>query len=81
MSKAREQTSQFKKLMLLCDEIFGTDEAAREDRLELAEYLLRRDVTTFNDLDPAQVCRMLDACEGYQLIEHLKSLRPPTVET
>lgn len=69
MNKRASQTDQLRKLFLLCDEI-GLD---REQRIELAEYLLRRDIDTFNDLDPAQVSRMLDACEGYQLITHLRS--------
>lgn len=67
-------------MFLLCDEIFGKDERARQERIELAQYLLRRDITTFNDLDPAQVCRMLDALEGYQLVTELLAQRPPSAE-
>lgn len=71
-----------RKLMMLCKEIFGDDDRAREERLELATYLLRRDITTYKGLDDAQVSRLLDAVEGYQLIDVLLSLRPPvaTVE-
>lgn len=64
-------------MFLLCDEIFGKDVRAREERLQLAEYLLRRDITSFSQLEPHQVCRMLDALEGYQLISELKAQRPP----
>lgn len=47
----------------------------REERLEWATYALRRDITTFKDLDDAQVSRLLDQIEGHQLISVLKSLR------
>lgn len=46
-----------------------------DDRLELASYMLRRDITSWKHLDDAQVCRMLDACEGYQLISQLIEMR------
>lgn len=74
VNKRGFQSEQLRKLFLLCDEIFGKGDQARQQRLELAEYLLRRDISTFDDLDPAQVLRMLDVCEGYQLISHLKSM-------
>lgn len=57
-----------RKSFLLCDEV-GLD---RDQRLELAEYLLRRDVTSWNHLDDDQIGRLLDALEGYQLISELK---------
>lgn len=65
-------------MFLLCDEIFGKDDRARDERLQLAEYLLRRDITSFSQLEPHQVCRLLDALEGYQLISELLAQRPPT---
>lgn len=67
-----------RKLMMLCKEVFGDDDEARRERLELACYLLRRDITTYKGLDDAQVSRLLDAVEGYQLIDVLLSLRPRT---
>lgn len=67
------QTLQLRKLFLLADEIGLT----RTERIELSCYLLRRDITTWKQLDDAQVCRMLDALEGWQLIQALNAQRPP----
>ena len=75
--KSDGQSAEFRKLMLLCDEIFGKDDRAREERLQLAEYLLRRDIASFSQLEPHQVCRLLDALEGYELVTALKAMRPP----
>jgi len=36
-----------------------------EERMELATYFLRRDITSWSHLDDAQVDRLLDALEGY----------------
>lgn len=60
-----------KKIFQRCDEI-GLD---RDDRMELAQYLLRRDIVSFKDLSEAQMDRLLDALEGYELILHLVALR------
>lgn len=65
-----------RKVFVLCAEIFGTDERAREERLELAQFLLRRDVTSYSELDDAQRSRLLDALEGWQLISALLEMRP-----
>ena len=65
-----------RKMMMLCKEIFGDDERARNERIELAEYLLRRDVPTFSGMPDAEVRRLLDALEGYQMVDVLLSLRP-----
>ena len=46
---------------------------SRQDRLDLAEMILRRDVTSWKDLDEDQLTRMLDALEGFSLISHLLS--------
>lgn len=67
-----------RKLMMLAKEIFGDDERARSERLELAEYLLRRDVTTWSTLTDDERRRLLDACEGFQYIDVLLALRPPS---
>jgi hypothetical protein len=45
----------------------------RDDRLGLAEIILRRDVTSWKQLDRAELDRLLDALEGYALIAHLRS--------
>lgn len=67
------QSPQRRKLHLLADEIGLT----RTERIELSCYLLRRDITTWKQLDDAQVCRLLDALEGWQLIQALDAQRPP----
>jgi hypothetical protein len=46
-----------------------------DERIELAQYLLRRDVTSWEHLTDDQVVRLLDAVEGYELISQLMSLR------
>jgi len=65
------QTPQYRKLMKLCDEIG----LSRDERLELATIMLRRDVASFSDLDEEQVARMLDVVEGYEKICALIELR------
>lgn len=74
MSRRGPQSPQRRKLHQRCDEIGLT----RDERLHLAEYLLRRDITSFSQLDEAQVLRMLDALEGFELIVALLAQRPPT---
>lgn len=44
----------------------------REDRLQLAEVLLWRDVASWKTLSEPELCRVLDALEGYALITHLR---------
>lgn len=56
-----------RKAMHYCD----TYGLTRQDRLDLASYLLRRDVTTWKGLDEGQLLRLLDALEGFQLIAQL----------
>lgn len=72
-ANSSKQSPQRRKLFLICDEVGLTD----DERKELACYLLRRDITSFSQLDEDQVLRMLDAVEGYQLITELMRLRPP----
>jgi len=43
----------------------------RSERLELSEMILRRDVTSWTELDEPQMLRVLDALEGFGLICHL----------
>lgn len=45
---------------------------SRDDRLGLAEVLLRRDVTSWTELSEDQLVRLLDALEGYALVAHLR---------
>ena len=47
-----------------------------EERLELASYLLRRDVASWKELDDGQILRLLDALEGWHLVGQLLALRP-----
>lgn len=49
----------------------------REERIELANYLLRphEDITSWAQLDAVQVSRLLDAFAGFELINTLLSLR------
>lgn len=47
-----------------------------DERHELAQYILRRDITTWAGLEAAQLDRLLDAMEGYELITTLMQLRP-----
>lgn len=52
----------------------------RIERLDIACYLLRRDITSFDSLDDDQVMRMLDAFEGALLVLEQYRQRPdPTV--
>ncbi len=62
-----EQTVHFKKLMTYADAIGLT----REERLEVASYQLRRDITSWSQLDHNQVLRLLDSLEGYQLVSEI----------
>lgn len=48
---------------------------SREERIDLAEYVLRRDITSWKQLDDAQVLRLLDCYEGHALISHLLTER------
>ncbi|MBT8241664.1 MAG: hypothetical protein KJN63_10595 [Acidimicrobiia bacterium] len=61
------QSPRRRKLHLLATEIGMT----RDERIDLACYLLRRDITTWKTLDEDQVCRLLDAIEGWALIEEM----------
>lgn len=60
-----------RKMWVLSKEIGLTD----EERVELAQYILRRDITSWGGLDDGQVTRLLTAMEGFQLIRDLLSLR------
>lgn len=66
-----DQTPQMKKLMLLSKEIGLLD----HERIELSQIILRRDITSWRQLDDEQVRRMLDALEGYEKITALLDMR------
>jgi hypothetical protein len=53
-----------RKLFALADSI-GLD---REERIEISRAILWRDITSWSNLTPEQVDRMLDALEGYSKI-------------
>jgi hypothetical protein len=59
------------KMMAVAREIGLT----RDERIELAQYLLRRDITSWKQLTDEQVNRMLDCLEGFELITHLLTLQ------
>ena len=61
------QTAQYRKLMVRANFVGLT----RDERIELACYLLRRDITTWKTLDNAQILRLLDALEGWELVQEL----------
>lgn len=48
---------------------------SRQERIDLSEILLRRDITSWQDLTDGQVDRLLDAFEGAALIIHLLKTR------
>lgn len=64
-----------RKLRLRADEIG----LSRDERIDLAQYVLRRDITSWADLDHDQVMRLLDCLEGYELVSELLAQRPPAV--
>jgi hypothetical protein len=72
VNKRASQSDLERKIYLVAKEI-GLE---RSERIELARYLLRRDVSSWTELDPAQVCRIADALEGFQLITELIRQRP-----
>lgn len=53
-----------RKLYLVARELGLT----REERLDLSCYFLRRDITSWKQLDEDQINRLLDLFEGYHLI-------------
>lgn len=60
-----------RKLMMKARELGLT----REERMEFASYLLRRDITTWSRLPDEYVYRLLDAIEGFELLAELARQR------
>lgn len=58
-----------RKAFKLADDI-GLD---RDQRIEFARALLWRDITSWSNLEPEQVDRLLDAMEGWVFIEHIRT--------
>lgn len=56
-----------RKLFMYADQL----RLDRADRHSIAETLLWRDVASWKDLSDAEIDRLLDAFEGYLLINHL----------
>lgn len=60
------------KLLIVCKAFALT----RDDRLDIARHICRRDnITSFNDLTTEELGRMLDAMEGATLVAHICLLR------
>ena len=57
--------------MALCAE----NDLRREERIELAEMLLKRDVDSYKSLTEEEISRLVDALVGFELISTLLSLR------
>jgi hypothetical protein len=66
------QSARRRKLHVYADQIGLTT----EERIEIAQLMLRRDITSWKDLDDEQVDRMLDCLEGFLLVTYQLSLRP-----
>lgn len=64
---ADSATARKRKLMMVARELGLT----REERMEFACYMLRRDITTWRTLSDEQVWRLLDGLEGGELLIEL----------
>ncbi|WP_373070177.1 hypothetical protein [Gemmatimonas sp.] len=73
MSQAETGTpaARRRKIFLLADALGLT----RDERIELAEVILRRDLVSWKQLDDAQVDRMLDVLEGAAMVIELQRQR------
>lgn len=61
------RSDRFRKAMAAADECG----LRRGERIDLAEFLLRRDVRSWKELTEAELNRLLDALEGWRLICYL----------
>lgn len=52
---------------------------SRGERLELAEFLLRRDLATMKYLTHDEAAKLIDALNGYRLVSHILANRAPSV--
>ena len=67
MTRKVTQSKERRKLFVWADS-YGFD---HEDRIQFAQYMLRRDVTTWKTLTDDEVLRLLDGFEGGHLIVEL----------
>lgn len=54
---------------------------SRDDRMDFAQMLLWRDISSWNELTGEQIDRLLDALEGYVLVAYLKEIKIPETES
>lgn len=73
MEVPHPQSPKMKKLYYWIDFLGLT----KVEVMEVARYLLRRDVASFKDLDESQISRILDALEGHHLVATQYAQRPP----
>ena len=66
------RSPQLLKLFALATQIGLT----RDDRVDLAEQTLRRDITSWSELTPEETTRMLDTLTGYINVAWLMSHQP-----
>lgn len=67
--------SRHRRNMVACLAICGKFSLDRQDRLEVAQVLLDRNLDSFNDLSPAELSRVRDALEGAVLVAHIQIQR------
>lgn len=77
MPSGGSQSPQRRKLHVWADEAG----LSRNERIDVAQYLLRRDITSWSQLDDGQVARLLDAFEGHHLIGEILSQRAASSST
>lgn len=65
------RSPQWRKLMACATELNMT----REERIDLAQMALRRDITSWKQLSDEQVVRLLDHFEGHHLLNELLAQR------
>lgn len=70
---ANMNTPQWRKLMACA----GALEMTRDERIEFAQFALRRDITSWKQLTDDQVLRLLDHFEGHHLLNELIAQRVP----
>lgn len=64
---ANTRSPQFVALMAQASDLKLT----REERIEFAQYFLRRDITSWKNLSDEQVLRLLDGFNGHHLLNEL----------
>ena len=64
---ANTRSPQFVALMAQA----GNLKMTREERMDFAEFFLRRDVTSWKNLSDEQVPRLLDGFNGHHLLNEL----------